>query len=419
MPSERTREIILARLGFGGEAPVTLESAGQFAGLTRERARQLFQKFVKDIGARTRPWTPALDRALRIIRDSIPATNAELQELLYERGACEGEFSLESLDEAARVFKRPWPFLLDESGFVVGDADARPRDISAAARKLVTHWGATTIDALLALLEDQGIRTSDTLARTVVESLSDFHWLDDAKEWFWLRDVPRNRLLNQIEKIMVVAGSIELADLRNGVGRHHRMQGFRPPREVLARLCVDTGLYRREGTRIIGGAELPDWKDVLGDIERTLVEVLFDHGPVMRKDELVELAVVDRGLNRNSVSVYLTYSPVLERYAPGVWGLRGAPVTAGDVQVLIPPRVRHQVLQDHGWTADGKLWVAYKLSPAAVESGVLGTPGVLRDVASGPFALFADGRPARRHAGDRGQHVGPLSVLPALGRRAR
>ena len=114
----------------------------------------------------------------------------------------------------------------------------------------------------------------------------------------------------------------------------------------------------------------------------------------MRKDELVQLAVGEKGLNRNSISVYLTYSPVLERYAPGVWGLRGAPVTAAEIQTLIPPRVRYQVLQDHGWTEDARIWVAYKISPPGVESGVLGTPAALRGVAHGPFALFAEaGRP--------------------------
>jgi hypothetical protein len=387
---EAAREIIAARLGLTGDPPVTLELAGRKGSVTRERARQIVLRFVNDLMSRSRPWTPALDRTLRTVRDSIPAAIPDIQRQLREEGLVSGAFSFESLREAARIFRRPVPFVVDDEGFVYHEGEASARQVASAARKLVTHWGATTIDALLALLEELETPTSNVMARVVVEAIPGFSWLDDDKEWFWTREASRNRLLNQIEKIMVVAGSVELVDLRNGVGRHYRMEGFRPPREVLARLCVETGLYHRDDTRIVGGPDLPDWQDVLGDIERGLVEILFEHGPVMRRDEIVELAI-DQGLNRNSVGVYLTYSPVLERYAPGVWGLRGAPVSAAEIQTLIPPRVRRQVLQDHGWTGDGKLWIAYKLSPAAIETGVLGTPAVMRDVAKGPFPLSAEG----------------------------
>jgi hypothetical protein len=54
---------------------------------------------------------------------------------------------------------------------------------------------------------------------------------------------------------------------------------------------------------------------------------------------------------------------------------------------LIPPRVRHQVLQDHGWTDAGEVWVAFKISPAAESTGVLGAPAALQEVARGSFPL--------------------------------
>jgi hypothetical protein len=110
----------------------------------------------------------------------------------------------------------------------------------------------------------------------------------------------------------------------------------------------------------------------------------------MRRDDLERVAVEERGLNRSSFYVYLTYSPMLERYAPGVLGLRGAPVTAAEVDAMIPQRVRHQVLQDHGWTEDGRLWVAFRISPAAETTGILGAPAAVRSVTAGSYELFAE-----------------------------
>ena len=261
--------------------------------------------------------------------------------------------------------------------------------VRSTARRLVEHWGATTVDDLGARLLAEGFDVEPRLLRSTLESIDGFRWLDRSHEWFWVRGT-RNRILNLIQKIMSVAGSIEVAELRVGVGRHHRMKGFRPPREVLASLCVDSGLYGQEGTRIVGGEDLPDWRDVLGRNERMLAEALFDAGPVMRREDLENLVVGQRGLNRGSFYVYLTYSPIIERYAPGVFGLRGARVSAAQVDSLIPPRVRHQVLQDHGWTEDGKLWAAFRISPASESTGILGAPAAVRAVTTGSFDLLAE-----------------------------
>jgi 3,4-dihydroxy-2-butanone 4-phosphate synthase len=134
-------------------------------------------------------------------------------------------------------------------------------------------------------------------------------------------------VLNQVEKIMAVAPSVSTRELAEGVARPHRMKGLRLPGHVLARLCEDTGLYERNGEQVLAKRGHPHWKDSLGKDEATLVEVLFDHGTVMRRDDLERIAH-ERGLKRSSFYLYLGSSPVLARYAPGVYGLRGTQVTA-------------------------------------------------------------------------------------------
>jgi hypothetical protein len=390
------QQIVVDRLGLGGEAIMTLQQAGDRAGLTRERVRQVVKQF-RDAVSRQSPWTPVLDRTLSRISSDAPAPLSEQWGLLVQHGVVGASFSPQTLVAAADALGKQLDFVIDQTHDLVipGNFDpAVDSRLAARARALVTHWGAATVDELRAELLSDGIEISDALARLLVQRLDRFCWLDEPTGWFWVSGSARNRLLNQVEKIMAVAGSITIGELRDGVGRHYRMQGFRPPREVLARLCEQTGLYRREGDRVVGGPDLPDWKDVLGVNEATLVDVLLTRGPLMRRDELEEHVVDKRGLNRSSFYVYLTYSPVIERFAPGVYGLRGAQVTAAEVDALIPPRARTQVLQDHGWTDDGGIWVAYRISQASERSGVLGTPGVLKEVVQGEYELFTeDGRP--------------------------
>lgn len=388
------RDAIMARRGLTGHEPRTLEAAGDVVGVTRERVRQIdrsFQQRVESVGP---IWLPVLDRALQICEATLPATEPELALALERAGLLRGQFSIASLIAACDLFGKDVPFV-DSDGVLSPPGNWAPSShLRSVTRKLVEHWGTTTVLNVKQQLEDDGFTVDPELLRMRLVSLDDFRWLDPERGWFWIAGT-RNRLLNQVRKIMSVAGCISLPELRAGVGRHHRMKGFRPPTEVLAALCVDCGEYERDGQRVCGKPDLPDWRDVLGTNERLLAETLFDFGPVMRRDDLEQVVVTERGLNRSSFYVYLTYSPIIERYAPGVFGLRGAPVSAAEVEAMIPERIRRQVLQDHGWTDDGLVWIAFRVSPAAESTGILGTPAAVKSIVHGPFDLSSeDGRPA-------------------------
>jgi len=384
------QKAILARTGFGGEPPLTLEMTSTVIGVTKERVRQIEQRFKKQVSDISL-WTPVLDRTLRQAANLAPISSSELGTALRAAGLTETSFAASSLVSAAQILNKETSFAISR-GLVtpLGNWPSISKVRSAAAR-LVSHWGATTIADLEIELKEGGFEAESHFLVTALAGTNEFRWLDQERGWFWIRG-SRNRLLNQVEKIMSVCGSIELGELRAGVGRPYRTSGFRPPREVLATLCVDTKQYLRQGDRISGGPALRDWQEVLGANERLLAQVLFDKGPVMRRDELERIVVTEHGLNRSSFYVYLTYSPIIERYAAGVFGLRGAPVSAAEIDAMIPVRVRHQVLQDFGWTDSGLLWSAYRISPAAESTGILGTPAAIQTAAAGRYELFAENR---------------------------
>lgn len=388
------RDAVMARRGLTGLEPLTLEAAGEVVGVTRERVRQIDKSFRERVESVGPIWLPVLDRVLQTCEATLPATEPELASALERAGLVRGPFSLPSLLATCDLFGREVPFVDSDGVLSLPGNWAPSAHLRTAVRKLIEHWGATTVMDVQQQLEDDGFTVDPELLRLRLESLEEFRWLDLERGWFWISGT-RNRLLNQARKIMSVAGCISLPELRAGVGRPHRMKGFRPPTDVLAALCVDCGEYERDGQRICGGPNLPDWRDVLGANERLLAETLFDFGPVMRRDDLERVVVTERGLNRSSFYVYLNYSPIIERYAPGVFGLRGAPVSPAEVEAMIPERIRHQVLQDHGWTEDGAIWMAFRVSPAGESTGILGTPAAVKSIAHGLFDLSAeDGRPA-------------------------
>lgn len=95
-------------------------------------------------------------------------------------------------------------------------------------------------------------------------------------------------------------------------------------------------------------------------------------------------------MKTGTLYVRLTYSPILARYARGVYGLVGADFPPGAAQALIPPKVRTKVLHDYGWTSDQGIWIKYRLSESLAKSGVCSVPSAMSAYVKGSFTLLAE-----------------------------
>jgi hypothetical protein len=91
-------------------------------------------------------------------------------------------------------------------------------------------------------------------------------------------------------------------------------------------------------------------------------------------------ACVARGINENTLAVYTTYSPILEHLGVGLWKLRGVQVDPAAIEAVREQnqlRPRESRLLEHGWTPDGKLWIAWKL-PRIAPQPVLSVPSAVK-----------------------------------------
>lgn len=346
--SERDRRIIVRHLGWDGKAPETLEAVGQEYNMTRERVRQICERVNQQPSSK--PFLPVLDGVLKITAAAVPTLAEEIENQLLQRQLTESKFSVEAICSPAHVLGREPRFTVErlhEHSFVVpcNSAD-RLNQIDRVARDAVRHWGVATIDDIAAATS-----TSAPLTRKALPVLPGFRWLDETCGWFWIVNVSRNPLLTQIRKILAVSPTIDVSELRTGVGRHHRRKGFAPPRRVLLELCRQLAWCRVADDRITAAQPL-DPNEILSDSERTILQVLKEHGPVMQRPKLEELCL-KAGVNHHSFPIFLSYCPIIARYAPEVYGLRGVEVPAGLVESLMPKRTgKSKLLVDYGWTIE-------------------------------------------------------------------
>lgn len=409
-PRDRDRQIVAEYYGWDGQGGRTLEEVGRKHGLSRERIRQVCSRAIKqNLGKAV--FAPVLDRALALLAKRLPAGLDELQAEFDASGLSTCRLPVESVRQAGEFLSRRPEFAIIEvaqSRLAVPPKQAKVvRMVVRAARQVVANYGAAKITEVMARLTTRPPeKVSPTLVRETLQAQGDLRWLDQKRSWFRLDPLPHYGLSNLIEKILSVAGQVEISKLRAAVARYRRSGRKPPPRKILLEFC-----RQMPGARVkkdLVTLDPPgDWRKILAGVERCMVEVLKEHGPVMERTAFEEHCV-RKGVNRFSFSAIVMSSPVIAQYGRSVYGLPGLEISRTAVRELArrkPGTTPHRVLKAFGQTTDGKPYLAYRLSKAAISGGVVTVPTAMKRQVRGKFTLRTD----------RGHDVGTLVAKRGCG----
>ncbi len=437
---ERNREILVGYYGWEDGRLHTLTEVGARFGITRERVRQVCAKLTKGVKT-SAAGAPVMDRALKLIHSLLPAPAGRIEEELARQGLTSAGMSLEAVAAAARLLDRPARFEI-----VAVPADKLPKTAARAVRaadnasenpppdrRLAVHdgrakavnaivdlakkeayfHGLTTVERLQrAIAEKQGkisagafrrngsagaahkargsaLSPSEELIRQSVALIEGFGWLDQSAGWFCFSTILRHGLPKTIDKVLSVADEVTAGQLHGALARNRRLWKTPPPENVLIEFCRRLPGVRLRGDRIV--ADPPrDWKKSLTGVEAKLVSVLKKHGPLMERGRMEDICVAD-GMNRFSFHAFVSWSPVIAQFGHSVYGLLGTKVSPKQVDAVLSHRAgrgRRRVLHGHGRTADGRLWLQYRLSKAASTYAVITIPAALKKTVRGQFKFL-------------------------------
>jgi hypothetical protein len=392
--SERNRQLLVGYHGWEDGRQHTFSEIGRRFGVTRERVRQVCVKLTRRFKGLDQVPAPIMDRALALAERHLPAPATKIEAELAPEGLTRVGMSLEGVAHGAELLGRAVPFRIVKLDG--GRLAVAPEDVDASlaildlARKEVYFRGLSTLERVHhRAANKQGGRARAKLVRRILPLLDGFAWLDEPTGWFRLAPIVNHGLPKMIDKILSVAGSIGVAELRAAMTRNRRLWKNPPPENVLLEYCRQMPGVKVEGQRVI--ADPPrDWRKSLAGIERNLVSVLRERGPIMERGALEELCVAG-GMNRLSFHAFVSWSPVVKQVGHSVYGLVGAEVSQREVDALIAARRAkrrpRRVLEGHGQTEDGKIWLAYKLSKAASTYAVVTVPAPWRKSVRGRFRL--------------------------------
>ena len=391
-PTGAGHRIVCRFYGFDGTGRKTLEEVGAEYQVTRERIRQISEKFSRRVRGK-RVNSPVLHRARSVLERKLPALEQDIQKTLREENIITEYFDCTGLLAALSIFDQPSLLRITnlEGVRVVGGLqtlDALKR-APAIARTIVSASGCGHLEHVMG---DMEIATEQMAARhvalTLLESLAGLSWLNEQKEWFTIADAKRNRLANIIRKILFVSPDVSLSEMRGALQRVRRLAGFSPPRAILRAFCKTLPFCRvnEDEDRVKATTEFAH-EVILGDNEMCLFEVLRDFGPAMHISA-IRNECLRRGMNANSFYVYLGNSPIVCRLAPQMYALVGALILPGTIENLqLQKTSRAPVRLDNGWLSDGRLWLSYRLNVSNIRAGAFSMPSGMREIADGEYFI--------------------------------
>lgn len=325
---QRNRMIVKTYLGLNGDKPQTLEATAQQYGLTRERVRQIanrFERSLSDFGKQL-PW---LEETISVLKTLYPCLATDAEEEFEIRGIVTQRIKLESLLKLSQIAGLEHDLVL-AGKLLLGSAMVETlRSLISHASRIVTRWGIAEKNDLL---NTAPVPSSDKLTTLVWVEIQNIVWLDTDETYFWMptkRNPARSRLL----RILRVAPDLSMREAYNGILRDGWIVKERLPFAVFPALCRQYDWCAVAGDRLEATAGLlpPAEQDSNDDV---IAELLRETSGIAWRDDLWNRAQAT-GIGKSSFDAALSDSPIFVRHDNNLYGLIGSsvPNTGDDFHV--------------------------------------------------------------------------------------
>jgi len=325
VPHSRDRQVVQRVLGWDGQGGCLLTQAGDKFGITRERARQVYDRAIEHI--RDCELSSTLGEALAYVHRRRNGAAEDIEAELQLRGLTRHRFRMRALWNTARAFGRTPKFVLEETNgklFVVADAGV-VRAILKAAQRWSSRYGIQTVEEICSAIAPESHSASDrVLVRQVLETRDDLRWLDKRKQWFWLASVPRNPVVRCVKKILQYAGSVRLTDIQRAIDRLPRKRPAPIPRDALNAFCQQAP-FCRVSDGLVESVGSPGVAKSMRGAEAKVCRILERNGNEL-KFGCLEALCAAVGISRPNLWRIVQYSPLIFRRAPRVYSVITASV---------------------------------------------------------------------------------------------
>ena len=317
VPNPRDCRLARRVLGWDGQGGSCLSDAGEELGISRERARQIYDHAIAQI--RTAEVGGALDEVLTFVDRMSNRAADDIEAELQVRGFTRYPFAMRSLLKTASLFGRVPDFTVEATGgklFVAAGAGVIQSIIKAALRSS-SRLGVQNVSALRSAIPRRYRRLNDILfIRQVLNTRRDIRWLD-AEETFWLASVPRNPMVRCLKKVICYVSPVALSDLHRAIGRLPARRRATVNRPILINFCKQVPICRVTKDCVERVMPLAA-SNLISGAERIVCRILRRNGNELSVRRLQSLCA-SAGVGAPNLWRILLHSPLIFRPAPRIY----------------------------------------------------------------------------------------------------
>jgi hypothetical protein len=391
-------EALYTRFGLIRECRATLEEAGKLAGITRERVRQIEKKILGTMVRGDYPtFMPGLDDAIKLLNDNVGMNVLEFSDALKVQGITDTNISADAVvlfadlcnkDSVTVKIKR-----MRDGTRVISSESLNLGRLYTILGRLSSRNGISDIK-VAAQHFDTDEEEFTLTAKKFLSGGNLWTSIDPEQRW-WVptAETPhsRNRLINTARKVLSISNPVSVDDLREGflklaTFRNSSNDSYSADWAIMvpSRAAILLFFEHQNGFRVdnemIYAEEVLDYREQLGNVERAIVEATMNSptGVLRRNDIIRECS--RRGINENSVSLYTSYSPVIQHVAQETFKLVGKEIAASALsahQAALSQKIRTKTILLSDWK-DGRIRLCVRC-PEQVHTMVVGAPAAFRN----------------------------------------
>ncbi len=307
--SEREKEVIARRFGFGGKEKEPLEAIGRDFGITRERVRQIQESVLAKIGAKKKEFKGLLEECKKILKKE---GGFKKEDVLFEK--LDGKEKNEAIflvtaskefikSRANERFFAFWAlndkylnlaFEIAEKAYQVFQETKKPLSL----KELRNYFG----------VRQQTLRSALEISRLILKNDEELYGL---KEWPEINPrTIKDRAYLVFKKIQTPLHFSRVAELigKDCLPQTVHNELIKDPRFVL----VGRGIYA-----------LKEWGYIEGEVKDVIAKVLKESGRPLTKEEIVEKVLEQRMVKKATVLLNLCNKNYFKRDSEGKYFLKG------------------------------------------------------------------------------------------------
>jgi hypothetical protein len=279
--------------------------------------------------------------------------------------------------------------LVSRDDWLVEASEASVMDSVRIASKHTRRYGMTTVDDIRQELARPSNPLENADIDRLLRSVPSVRWHGS---WLWVdkaRDSRNsNRLINTARAILSVNSPQSVASIQEGARRQwkfHRLD-ILAPADALRGFLRASPYFTVKDDQVSHNQPL-DYHDTLGDVSANMVDVLKSSPYQVMDRQSLRDACVDAGVSPSTFNLWTTYAEWMQKFAPNVWGLRGAspsPAVINAIQRAARARLSAEPRRKSWqWDADGTITHTMDVTTSMVHSGTFSFSAELHPMLAG------------------------------------